>query len=101
VAVNPAAERGTWNTLLAENKTHRIKVIGFDQDIVVDGEGKIRINAIVSQNTYKMGQLAVQELLDKIHHKRVPPVTLVSPVLVTSSPTDSGEATNSHPGGSS
>ncbi|HCT59357.1 MAG TPA: hypothetical protein DGA22_00575 [Acidobacterium sp.] len=101
VAVNPAAERGTWNTLLADDKTHRVKVIGFDQDIVVDGEGQIRINAIVCQNTYKIGQLAVQELLDRIHHRRVAPVTFVSPVLRTSSPTSSNAATDAHQAGAS
>jgi ribose transport system substrate-binding protein len=100
VALNPAAERGTWNTLLAESKTHRIKVIGFDQDMVVDGEQRIKIDAIVEQNTQKMGELAVQELLDKINHKPVPPVTLVSPVLVTRPSGDSAaDAGASHPGG--
>ena len=85
VALNPAAERGTWNTLLAENKVDQVKVIGFDQDIVVDGDEQIRINAIVGQNTYKMGQIAVQQILDRIHHRHVAPVTFVSPVFATRS----------------
>lgn len=83
IALNPAAERGAWNTLLSEGKIARIKVVGFDQDMVVDGEHHIRINAIIEQNTYKMGQLAVQHILDDIHHRNAPPVTYLAPILVT------------------
>jgi len=86
IALNPAAERGAWNTLLAEHRAGQVKVVGFDQDIVVDGEQTIKINAIVEQNTFKMGQLAVQQILDDIHHKYVPPLTWISPQIVTQPP---------------
>lgn len=86
VALNPAAERGVWNTLLAQHKTHSIKVVGFDQDMVLDGEHTIRINAIVTQNTFKMGQVAVRQILNELHHKRVPPLTWISPQLLTQDP---------------
>lgn len=86
IALNPAAERGIWNALLTKNETSQVKVIGFDQDVVVDGEQQIRINAIVEQNTYRMGQLAVQQILDDIHDRRVAPVTLLPPIFVTRNP---------------
>lgn len=86
VALNQAAERGVWNTLLAQHKTHLVKVIGFDQDMVVDGESTIRLNAIVAQNTFKMGQIAVRQILDDLQHRRVPPLTWVSPQLLTKRP---------------
>lgn len=86
VALNQAAERGAWNTLLAQHKTHSVKVIGFDQDMVVDGESTIRLNAIVTQNTFLMGQMAVRQILDDLHHKPVPPITLIPPQLLTKSP---------------
>lgn len=101
VALNQAAERGVWNTLVAQHKTQSVKVIGFDQDMVLDGEGTIRINAIVTQNTFKMGQMAVRQILDELHHKHVPPLTWVSPQLLTQLDANSADSESAAKNGSS
>lgn len=86
IALNPASERGAWFTLLDLKKTGQIHLIGFDQDIVLDGGPRLKIDGIVEQNTYEMGRMAVQQILKDLDHKPVPPLTLIEPELLKPQP---------------
>lgn len=99
VALNTASERGVWSALLSLDETKQVRVVGFDQDIPFDGpipawfdqdvpfDGSSRkIDALVEQNTYKMGRMAIQQILADLHHQPVPPLTWVEPRLVTRRP---------------
>lgn len=88
VALNSAASRGAWFSLLDARKAGSVRLIGFDQDIVFGGTRNVRIDAVVRQNTYEMGRMAVQFILDDLHHRPVPLETKVEPQLVTRIPTN-------------
>lgn len=88
VALNSAAARGAWFSLLDAHKSKNIRLIGFDQDLVLDNSGKVKIDAIIEQNTYEMGRMAVQFILDDLHHKPVPLETNVEPQLVSRTPAE-------------
>lgn len=96
VALNTASERGVWSALLGLNETKQVRVVGFDQDIPFDGPipawfdqdvpfdgSSLKLDALVKQNTYKMGEMAVQQILADLHHQPVPPLTWIEPTLVT------------------
>ena len=86
VALNTAALRGAWFTLLNQNKTKQVKLIGFDQDILLNGGMSMKVDAMVEQNTYQMGQMAMQQILDDLRHRPVPPLSWIEPQLILFQP---------------
>ncbi len=90
VALSIAATRGTYYALTEFGKARKIKLVGFDQDLIPpirDGG----IDSVVVQNTYDIGRVAM-ELLDREIRGTAGPVEYtVEPVLMTRENVDSPE----------
>jgi ribose transport system substrate-binding protein len=88
VALSAESTRGAYYALVEFNKTPAIKLVGFDQDLLPP----IRtggLDSVVVQNTYKMGQQAVELIYGKLHGAAVPDKVIVPPRLVTRDNIDS------------
>jgi ABC-type sugar transport system substrate-binding protein len=76
--------------LVEFDKTRAIKLIGFDQDLMVP----IRsggIDSIVMERTYDMGRIAMEVMDGQIHDRPVPGTSVVPPILMTRENMDSPE----------
>jgi ribose transport system substrate-binding protein len=90
VAVTADATRGSYAALDELHRIHKVKLVGFDQDLllpIATGE----IDSVVIEDTYDMGYRAVQLLADEIRGKPVPLLIKISPRLVTKDNLSSGE----------
>jgi ribose transport system substrate-binding protein len=90
VALSHIATRGAFYALVEFDKTHSIKLIGFDQDLmppIRTGE----IDSVVMQCTYDMGRAAMQLMDAQLHKRAASGVSMVSPILMTSENIDSPE----------
>jgi ribose transport system substrate-binding protein len=88
VALSAESTRGAYYALVEFNKTPAIKLIGFDQDLLPP----IRtggLDSVVAQNTYEMGQRAMELLYGKLHGEAGPDRVVVEPSLVTRENIDS------------
>jgi ribose transport system substrate-binding protein len=88
VALSAESTRGAYYALVEFNKTPAIKLIGFDQDLLPP----IRtggLDSVVAQNTYEMGQRAMELLYGKLHGEVGPDRVVVEPSLVTRENIDS------------
>ncbi len=84
VAVTADATRGSYAALDELHMLHRVRLIGFDQDLIqpiVTGD----LDSVVVEDTYDMGYRAVELIDDQLHGKTVPALIKVSPRLVTRS----------------
>ena len=82
VALSASATRGAYYALLEAKRVRSIVLIGYDQDMF----GPVRageIDAIVVQNTYEMGRIAIKRIDDVLKRKTIPSKTVVPPILLT------------------
>jgi ribose transport system substrate-binding protein len=88
VALSLASTRGTYYALVEFGKANAIKLVGFDQDLIPP----IRtggIDAVVVQNTFEMGRIAMDMIDRQIHGTAGPAELRVQPVLMTRENVDS------------
>ncbi len=85
VSMNSTALRGAYFALADSRHADRVKLLGFDQDIAFDRVKDGAIDSVIVEDTYQMGNLAVQEILAEAASKEVPQVVRLKPVLVTRS----------------
>jgi ribose transport system substrate-binding protein len=90
VALSLAATRGTYYALAEFGKARKIKLVGFDQDLIPpirDGG----IDSVVVQNTFEIGRIAMELMNREIHGTSGPAEFSVEPVLMTRENVDSPE----------
>lgn len=90
VALSHISTRGAFYALVEFDKIRAIKLIGFDQDLMVP----IRsggIDSIVMERTYDIGRIAMEVMDGQIHERTVPGVSVVPPILMTRENMDSSE----------
>jgi ribose transport system substrate-binding protein len=90
VALSLASTRGVYYALVEFGKAGNVKLVGFDQDLIPpirNGE----IDSVVAQNTYVMGQLAMDLMDRELHGNGSATVMKVPPVLMTRENVDSAE----------
>jgi ribose transport system substrate-binding protein len=82
LAMTGEATRGAYFAKLAAASPADVAIVGFDQDMLTpirSGE----VDSVVLQNTREIGRIATANLNAEMHGKRVPPITLVPPLLLT------------------
>ena len=90
VALTLAATRGTYYALAEFGKARKIKLVGFDQDLIPplrDGG----IDSVVVQNTFEIGRIAMELMNREIHGTSGAAEFSVQPVLMTGENVDSPE----------
>jgi ribose transport system substrate-binding protein len=90
VALSHISTRGAFYALVEFDKTRAIKLIGFDQDLMVP----IRsggIDSVVMERTYDMGRIAMEDMDGQIHDRSVPGMSVVPPILMTRENMDTPE----------
>lgn len=90
VALSLASTRGAYYALVEFGRDREVKLIGFDQDLIPP----IRtggIDAVVIQNTFAMGRIAMELMDGELHGKGGSANVLVQPVLMTRDNVDSPE----------
>ncbi len=90
VALTLAATRGTYYALAEFGKARKIKLVGFDQDLIPplrDGG----IDSVVVQNTFEIGRIAMELMNREIHGASGAAEFSVQPVLMTRENVDSPE----------
>jgi ribose transport system substrate-binding protein len=88
VALSEPSTRGTFFALIEFNRTRKIRLIGFDQNVLAPirtGE----IDAVIIQNTYEMGRAATRLISDELVGRDVQSRVIVQPELVTRETIDS------------
>lgn len=89
-ALTLGATRGAYYALVATGREKTVKLVGFDQDLIPP----LRtggIDAVVAQNTYSMGRIAIERLDQEKHGIATQGITRVPPVLMTRENIDSVE----------
>jgi ribose transport system substrate-binding protein len=82
LALNSATTRGAYLALKRRGLLKKVKLVACEQELVpplLTGE----IDAIVVENTYEMGRLAVQAVAREMRGEPVPALIKLSPKLVT------------------
>jgi ribose transport system substrate-binding protein len=90
LALSLASTRGAYYALVEFRKEKTIKLVGFDQDLLLP----IRtggIDSVVAQNTYAMGSAAMRIVSERLRGVRQPAKLVVKPVLITQENIDSAE----------
>jgi ribose transport system substrate-binding protein len=90
VALSHISTRGAFYALVEFDKIRTIKLLGFDQDLMVP----IRsggIDSVVMERTYDMGRIAMEVMDGQIHNQTVPGMSVVPPVLMTRENMDTPE----------
>lgn len=90
VALSLASTRGVYYALVEFGKAGIVKLVGFDQDLIppIRNGG---IDSVVAQNTFVMGQLAMDLMDRELHGKGSATVKEVAPVLMTRENVDSDQ----------
>jgi ribose transport system substrate-binding protein len=90
VALSGQSTQGALYALIEFKENGKIPLIGFDQTVLVPirtGE----LDAIVLQNTFRMGQAAMRNLAENLGEQQTPAKVVVEPELVTKDTIDSPE----------
>ena len=90
LAVSADATRGAYSALVELHKAGAVKLIGCDQDLLlplVTGE----LDSVLAENTFEMGRMALEFLVEQRKGQSVPAITRLKPVLVTNSNINSPE----------
>lgn len=90
VALSASSTRGAYYALVEFSKVRTVKLIGFDQDLILP----LRtggLDSIVMQRTYDMGHVAMNLMLSQLSGQTVPGVTVLPPILMTRENLDSQE----------
>lgn len=83
-ALTAVSTRAAYFTLKSSAKSSSTTLVGCEQDSdMINCVRAGKINAILAEDTYRMGYLAVREIRQRLAHREVPPVTVLPPVLVT------------------
>jgi ribose transport system substrate-binding protein len=93
VSIGIIQTRGTLIALRSLKQQDKVALISFDQDLDLmyslrHGE----IDAVIVQNTFRMGEIAMQMIENAHHGSPIPPMTRVAPLLITRANIDSPEA---------
>ncbi len=90
IALSLASTRGVYYALAEFGKAGNVKLVGFDQDLIppIRNGG---IDSVIAQNTYAMGQLAMDVMDRELHGKGSATVLEVPPVLMTRENVDSAQ----------
>lgn len=90
LALSHTSTRGAFYALVEFDKTHSIKLVGFDQDLmppIRTGD----IDSVVMQRSYDMGRVAMELMDAEVHGRTVPGITMLTPMLMTRENIDSAE----------
>ena len=82
VALSAESTRGAYYALVEFGKTHVIRLIGFDQDLLPPlrtGE----LDSVIVENTYDMGRQAIEQVRQKLNGGPTAERIIVRPRLVT------------------
>lgn len=88
VALTATATLGVCFAKLAAASPSAVQVVGFDQGLLLPIQSG-EIDSVVVQNTRKIGQIAMQNVILALRQEKVNGVTLVSPMLLTRETIDS------------
>lgn len=88
VALTATATLGVCFAKLAAASPSAVQVVGFDQGLLLPIQSG-EIDSVVVQNTRKIGQIAMQNVISALRQEKVNGVTLVSPMLLTRETIDS------------
>ena len=93
VSIGVIQTRGTLLALRTMQVQNKVPLIAFDQDLdLMYALRHDEINAVIIQDTYRMGQLAMQ-MIDGVHRGTpMPPMTRVAPMLITRDNIDTAAA---------
>lgn len=82
VTMTAAATRGAYYARITGNLPASVHIVGFDQDLLTPvREGAI--DAVIAQDTPRLGQLAMKNLLHQMRGESVPGLTQAPPLLLT------------------
>ena len=90
VAVTSDATRGAYAALDELHRLRKVKLVGFDQDLMLPIATE-DMDSVIVEDTYDMGLRAVQLLSDELQGKPVPTLVKVNPRLVTRENLNSAE----------
>jgi ribose transport system substrate-binding protein len=93
VALTAEATLGVYLAKLAEDAPSKVKIIGFDQGILLPIQSG-DVDSIVVQNTRKIGQIAMQNISAQLCGEQVRGLTQVAPMLLTRDTIGTPEITN-------
>ena len=82
VALTATATLGVYFAKLATSSANSVRIVGFDQSLlfpIQSGE----VDSVVVQNTRKIGQIAMHNVVAALRGDKVDGVTLVPPLLLT------------------
>jgi ribose transport system substrate-binding protein len=88
VALTEASTRGAYYALTGMDRTSAIRLVGFDQDLLAPLRTG-SIDAIVMQNTYRMGREAMTLMAEELHGGTEQSHVQLQPLLVTRANMDS------------
>jgi ribose transport system substrate-binding protein len=83
VTLSATSMRGAYYARIASENPKRIPIVGFDQErlaAIKAGD----IDSVVIQNTYAIGQTAIQHIASQLQGRSVPEKVYVEPILLTS-----------------
>jgi ribose transport system substrate-binding protein len=82
LAVTTDATRGAYSALVEAHRAGKVKLVGFDQDLLMPlmtGE----MDSVIAEDTYQMGYRAIEVLAEERAGKPVPKLILCEPRLIT------------------
>jgi ribose transport system substrate-binding protein len=82
VALTGIATRGAYFAKIANDDPSRVKIVGFDQDLLLPVQSG-DVDSVIIQNTRAIGQVAMRNLDAQLRGETVKGVTLVPPILLT------------------
>ena len=82
VAMTAIATRGAYYARLASRMRSTIRIVGFDQDLLIPIQSG-EVDSVVVEDTRTIGEVAITNLAAQMHGGNVKPKTLVSPLLLT------------------
>ena len=87
VALSLASTRGAYYAVAEFGKENTVKLVGFDQDLLPPI--RTGIDSVVAQNTYEMGEAAMEIMNKELHGTSHVSRQIVRPVLITRENIDS------------
>jgi len=82
VALTAAATRGAFYARLASDPKSSTPILGFDQDQLLPIQSG-DVDAVIVQDTYQIGRIAMRNIADVLAHRPVVGLTLVPPLLLS------------------
>ncbi|MBN9616188.1 MAG: substrate-binding domain-containing protein [Acidobacteriales bacterium] len=92
-SLSASATREVVAQLQQASEARRPAVVGCDQDSALyDDLRANRIDALIAEDTYRMGYLATEEILAALRSHRAPESKVLAPMLITQANLDSPQA---------